>query len=91
MLDITQYIVLAAVIVGVTELINRIRASDWWVVVTIVTSVLVGAIFGAIHYYPGVDIVTGIALGFGASGTLKALSVFGNKSTPAPSEALERK
>ncbi len=89
-LDVTQYLVLVAVIVGVTELISRARAKDWWVVLTILCSAAVGALFGLTNYYPEVDVAEGIALGFAASGTLKTLAVFGNKSTPSPSNALEK-
>lgn len=84
-LDITQYIVLAIVIAGVTELITRIRAKDWWTVVTIASAVLVGFIFGLIGYYAGVGPVEGIALGFGASGlitTVGAVRSPATKSSP---------
>lgn len=88
MIDPLQFIVLAAVIAGVTELINRLRAQDYWVAVTIVTAAVIGAIFGAIGYYPSLDIPTGIAVGFGASGALSALGSIGNKSPATKSEVL---
>lgn len=90
-MDFTQYVLLAAIIVGVTELINRLRARDYWVAATIVCAAIIGGIFGLLHYYPGLDLVKGIAAGFGASGALKAVGTFGNKSTPAPSNIVETK
>lgn len=90
-LDIAQFAILAAVIAGVTELITRLRAKDYWVVATIVSAVAVGALFGALQYAGVNDIGIGVALGFAASGTLQTVSMFGNKSTRAPSGVLERK
>lgn len=89
-MDFTQYVLLGAVIVGVTELINRLRAKDYWVVVTILTAAVIGGLFGYFGYYPDLDTVEGIAAGFGASGALKALSTVTNKSTPKPSEVLDQ-
>lgn len=89
-MDITNYVLLAAVIAGVTELISRLRAKDYWVAVTIATAAVVGGLFGAIGYYPGLDLVGGVVAGFAASGALKAFSMFGQKSTPAPSSAVEK-
>ena len=86
-MDLTQYILLAAVIAGITELISRLRARDYWTAVTIATAAVVGAIFGAFGI-EGLDIVTGIAAGFATSGTLSALGIVGKRSTPAPSNAL---
>lgn len=83
-MDFTSYVLLAAVIAGVTELISRARAKDWWVVATIATSALIGGVFGYFNV-EGLTIVTGIAAGFGASGALKAVSSVGKKSEPAPS------
>lgn len=84
-LDITQYLVLATVIAGVTELITRIRAKDYWTVITIASAALVGFVFGLIGYYTGVGPVEGIALGFGASGlitTVGAVRSTASKSSP---------
>lgn len=89
-MDVSQYVLLGAIIVGVTELLNRLRARDFWVVATIVTAAVVGALFGALHYYPDLDVVEGIAAGFGAAGALKTVSMLGQKSTPAPSSITER-
>ena len=91
MLDFEQFALLGAVLVGVTELINRIRAQDYWTVVTILTCVLIGALFGLSGYFPGLDVVKGIVYAFGASGALKALQSLGNKSLVAPSEPVVRK
>lgn len=87
-MDFTQYVLLAAVIAGVTELFSRARAADWWVVATILTSGIVGGVFGFYHIGSLPDIATGVAAGFGASGALKAVSVVGRKSEPAPSSVL---
>lgn len=87
-MDIAQYATMAAVIVGVTELISRARAKDWWVVATIITSAAVGGLFGYFAYYPELDVPTGIALGFAASGALKTVSMLGNKSEPQKSKVL---
>lgn len=81
-LDVSQFVVLGAIIVGVNELLVRLRAKDLWAVATIVAAALIGAIFGAVHYYSNLDVASGLAVGFGAVGALKTLSTFGNKSTP---------
>lgn len=90
-MEFSQYVLLAAVIAGVTELLNRIRGKDWWVVATIVSAAVVGGLFGYFNYYPDLDVVEGIAAGFGASGALKALASVGNKSTPEPSSVVAGK
>lgn len=88
-MDITQYVLLAAVIAGVTELINRLRAKDYWVALTISTAAVIGGLFG-VFGVEGLSIITGIAAGFGASGGLTALGIVGKKSMPTPSDALAR-
>lgn len=85
-MDVTQYVLLGAVIAGVTELISRLRAKDLWVAGTIVVAAIIGGLFGAFHYYPDLDVVEGIAVGFGAAGALTAIGSVGNKSRPAPSD-----
>lgn len=89
-MDFTQYVLLAAVIAGVTELFNRARAKDWWVVATIATSALIGGVFG---YFAleGLTVVTGIAAGFGASGAIKLVGSVGRKSEPEPSTVLNKR
>lgn len=89
-MDFTQYVLLAAVIAGVTELINRLRGRDYWVVASIATAGLVGGLFGHLGIGGLPDIATGIAAGFGASGALKAVSSVGRKSEPAPSTVLSK-
>lgn len=78
-----QLALLGAIIVGITELISRLRAKDKWVAATITCSALVG---GLLALYYKVDFVSGLAAGFGASGFVKTISAFGNKSTAAPSD-----
>lgn len=88
-MDFTQYVLLAAVIAGVTELLNRARAKDWWVVATIATAATIGGVFGYFEL-EGLTVVTGIAAGFGASGALKLVGSVGNKSEPHPSSVLSK-
>lgn len=83
-MEIAQYVLLAAVIAGATELLARLRAKDYWTALTIMTAAGIGLLFGVFDV-EGLTPITGLAAGFGASGTLKALSMFGAKSTPAPS------
>lgn len=82
-MDPTQYVLLAAVIAGVTELISRLRARDAWGAVTILCAAVIGGLFGAFHYL-SLDVATGIAAGFGASGALKTVSKIGQGSSPTP-------
>ena len=88
-MDFTQYVLLAAVIAGVTELLNRARAKDWWTVATIATAATIGGVFGYFGL-EGLTVVTGIAAGFGASGALKLVGSVGNKSTPQPRSVLNK-
>lgn len=88
-MDLTQYVLLATVLAGVTELLNRLRARDYWVVVSIVTCVVVGAICGALELFGVPSVEIGVLLGFGTSGTIKALGSVGNKSVPTPSSIVE--
>jgi len=87
-MDFTEYVLLGAVIAGMTELITRIRARDWWVVVTILCSALIGALFGLTHYYPNLDVIQGLVAGLGASGAITALGAVRSKA--APSDAVVR-
>lgn len=86
-MDPTQYVLLGAVIAGVTELISRLRARDAWGSATIVSAAVVGALFGAFHYL-GLDVATGLAAGFGAAGALKTVSKVGQGSSPTPNTVL---
>lgn len=83
-LDFTQYVLVLAIIAGATELVTRVRAKDYWVAVTILISVGIGALFGALGYYPELDVVEGAALGFGASGAIATIGA--RRSTPSPSK-----
>lgn len=88
-MEIEQYVLLGAVIAGVTELLNRLRAKDYWVAATITTAALIGLLFG-IFEVEGLDAVTGIAAGFGVSGAFSGLGMLGNRSTASPSNLLEK-
>lgn len=78
---------LTTLIIGVTELLSRLRAKDYWVAGTIVSAAVLG---GLIALYYHVDFVSGIAAGFTGSGLLKVLGSAGNKSTPTPSNLVQR-
>lgn len=88
-MEVTQYVLLAAVIAGVTELLNRLRAKDYWTAVTIATAASIGAVFG-LAGVEGLTLVTGIAAGFGTSGSLSALGIVGKRSTPTPSGPIQK-
>jgi uncharacterized membrane protein HdeD (DUF308 family) len=88
MLDLSiNHAILLAVIIGVVELISRVRAKDWWAVATIVSSAIVGAIFGATKYYGDLDIASGIAAGMAASGLVTLISV--KRSSAHPSNVID--
>jgi uncharacterized membrane protein HdeD (DUF308 family) len=87
-MDFSQFVVLGGVLAGVTELISRLRARDFWVVATIVSCAVVGAIFGYFHWGNVPSVEVGLLAGLFASGAIKTISSFGNKSTPAPSTVL---
>lgn len=89
-MDLTQYVLLLAIIAGATELITRIRAKDYWTVVTILTAAVIGGLFGLSNYYPDLNAIEGVAAGFGASGALTAVGMIGKKSTPKASSPLEK-
>lgn len=86
-LTATQVALLGLVVAGATEFISRLRAGDVWVAATIFTSAVLGGLIG-MHY--NVDFIDGVAVGLGASGAIKAIGSFGNKSTPAPSTLTEK-
>lgn len=88
-MDISQYILLAAVIAGVTEMLNRLRAQDYWTAATVATAAVIGGLFG-LFGVEGLNLVSGIAAGFGTSGSLSALGIVGKRSTPAPSTVTTR-
>lgn len=88
--DLSQYILLAAVIAGVTEMLNRVRAKDYWVATTVATSAVIGALFGAFGIEE-LNLVTGLAAGFGVSGSFSAIGMVRGKSAPAPSDPIGRR
>lgn len=90
-MDLSQYVMLGTVLAGVTELLNRLRARDFWVVVTIVTCVVVGAVCGVLNLFGVPSLEVGVLVGFGTSGALKAVSMLGQKSVPTPSDPLTLK
>lgn len=89
-MDVSQYVLLGAVLAGVTELTARLRAKDLWVVVTIVTCVVAGAVCGYFKLFGAPNVEVGVLAGFATSGALKGFSMFGQKSTPAPSSVTEK-
>jgi hypothetical protein len=84
-MDITQYVLLAAVIAGITEFLNRLRAKDYWVATTVLTAALTGLLFGFFGV-EGLTPVTGLAAGFGVAGSFSAIGMVRGKSTPTPSD-----
>jgi hypothetical protein len=86
-MDISQYVLLAAVIAGITELLNRLRGKDYWVAATVGTAAVVGGLFG-LFGVEGLNLVTGIAAGFGVSGSFSAIGMVRGKSAPTPSTPL---
>lgn len=82
-LSAAQAALLLTAVVGANELLVRLRAKDYWTAVTIVSAVVLGALFG-LYYH--VDVVAGAVAGLSAAGTLKGLSMLGKGSNPAPSE-----
>lgn len=88
-MDLSQYVLLGAVIAGVTELITRLRARDYWVAVTIGISAAIGGVFGYFNVEGLPSLVHGIAAGFGVSGAMSTLSQLGNKSVAQPTKAVK--
>jgi hypothetical protein len=86
-MDTTQYILLSTVIAGVTEMLNRLRAKDYWVVATIATSAIIGGTFGFFGF-EGLNIITGLSAGFGISGAMSIVGSIGNKSQAKESTVL---
>lgn len=76
----TTYVLLAAVIAGITELLNRLRSHDYWTALTIGCAAVTGLLFG-VFSVEGLTAVTGLAAGFGASGALTGLSMIGQSSS----------
>lgn len=81
-MDITVApVLLTAVIVGVVELINRLRAGDNWAALTIFVSAVIGGIFGLADL-EGLSVVSGLAAGFAASGLVTLASRVGGVQAP---------
>lgn len=72
-MDFTQYVLLTAVIAGITQLIAHLRAKDYWGATTIATAALTGLVFGFLGV-EALDPVTGLAAGFGAAGAVTILA-----------------
>ncbi len=89
-MDLSQYVSLGIVLIGANEVLVRLRAKDYWVVTTILTGVVIGALAGALQVFEVPSVEVGVLVALGASGGLKGLSILGNKSTPAPSTPLEK-
>lgn len=85
----TTYILLGAVITGITELLSRLRAADYWTAVTIGCAAIVGGLFGLGHV-EGLNLISGIAAGFGASGALTGVSLIGQHSGGVARAAIRR-
>lgn len=81
-----QLALLGAIVVGVNELLVRLRAKDMWVAATIASAAILGGLIGL---YYDIDFISGIAAGFGAAGAIRTLSAIGNKSTPSESKVLD--
>lgn len=71
-MDFTQYVLLTAVIAGITQLLAHLRAKDFWGATTIASAALTGLVFG-IFGVEGLTAVSGLAAGFGASGAVTIL------------------
>lgn len=87
-MDFTQYVLLGAIIAGAVELITRIRAKDWWVVITILVAAAIGGLFGLSGYYPDLDVVEGMVAGLGTSGVIAAIGI--GRSSASPSDPTQR-
>jgi uncharacterized membrane protein HdeD (DUF308 family) len=71
-MDLTQYILLTAVIAGITQLLAHLRARDFWGATTIACAAVTGLVFG-LFGVEGLTAVTGLAAGFGTSGAVTIL------------------
>ena len=71
-MDFTQYVLLATVIAGITQLLAHLRAKDYWGATTIATAAVTGLVFG-LFGVEGLTAVMGLAAGFGASGAVTVL------------------
>lgn len=83
-----QLAVVLAMIAGITELINRLRAKDFWVAFTILTSAVVGGLLAALQF--DASAVSGVLAGFTASGVITTVGSIGNKSAAVESTVVSR-
>ena len=81
-LNVLQLALLTTSVVGVNELLVRLRAKDYWTAVTIASAGILGGLFG-LYYH--VDVVSGIVAGFSAAGGLKGLSMLRGSSNASQS------
>lgn len=81
-MDFTQYVLLATVIAGVTQLLAHLRAADYWGATTILTAAVTGLVFG-IFGVENLNPVLGLAAGFGASGAVTVLGKLSASSAGA--------
>lgn len=79
---------LLTLIVGLNELVKRLRVKDYWAAATIGGAAVIG---GLLALYYNVDFVSGVAAGFSAVGGLVTLGSVGNKTTPTPNTSLTSK
>lgn len=83
-----EFVLLSSVIIGLTELIKRIRARDLWTVITIVSSALVGVLFG-LFGIEGLNVVNGLVAGLAATGVVTGLGAIGTRSVPTTTTAVK--
>ena len=62
-----EYILVTTMVVGVVELLRRIKLSDWFAVVTIIVAALIGGISGFFGV-EGLTVASGIVAGLAGSG-----------------------
>lgn len=68
-MGLSESAVALLLIAGVVELVTRLRAKDFWTVVTILSAAAVGFILGFLHFYVP-NPITGIGFGLSASGLI---------------------
>jgi hypothetical protein len=79
-MDITDFTVASALlglfVVGATELVKQVFARNWYAVVVISISALIGGLAGWL-LFPVIGIAVGIGLGLSASGFVTSLQKVG--------------
>ena len=76
--------VLTAVIVGIVELITRLRRRDYWAAVTIGTAATVGGVLCGLGLIAGLGFLDGVIVGFTASGLVTVAGKFGGSEVNSP-------